>query len=59
MTYEYPCTECNGNAYIAYSPNKIKRGKDKGKETASWDGKILPGERICMSCGRKRGLKFK
>jgi len=55
---KYFCTECGGDATLAYSPNTIKRGKDKGKETAGWNGLILPGERICMSCGRKRGLKF-
>ena len=25
---------------------------------AGWDGLVLPGERICLVCGRKRGIKF-
>lgn len=54
---KYPCTECGGDATMAFSPTTIKRGKDKGKETPGWDGKVLPGERICMRCGGKRGLK--
>lgn len=58
MTNKYPCTECGQEAYIAYVPDKIKRGKNKGIEIPGWSGKIIPGERICMSCGRKRGLKF-
>lgn len=53
---DFKCTECGGDAWIAYSPNTIKRGKDKGKEVPGWDGKILPGERICTSCAMKRGI---
>jgi hypothetical protein len=58
MKAEYKCTECGGDATVAYVPGTIKRGKDKGKEIASWGGKIKPNERICLRCGRKRGLKF-
>lgn len=54
---DYRCTECNGDAAMAFVPETIKRGKKKGEQRASWDGKVLPGERICFSCGRKRGLK--
>lgn len=58
MKLQFECTECKGDATLAYVPNEIKRGKNKGKQTPGWNGKIQPGERICMSCGRKRGLKF-
>jgi hypothetical protein len=40
MKAEYKCTECGGDATVAYVPGTIKRGKDKGKEIASWGGKI-------------------
>jgi hypothetical protein len=55
---KYICTECGGDATIAYAPETIKRGRDKGKEKPSWNGLVLPGERICILCGRKRGIKF-
>lgn len=55
---EYKCTECGGDAMIAFAPSTIKRGKNKGKQIDRWDGKVKPGERICLPCGRKRGLKF-
>ena len=58
MEVKFRCTECEGDAFIAYAPEKIKRGKDKGKEIASWGGKVLPGERLCLSCGKKRGVNF-
>lgn len=57
-TPEYPCTECKGDAYIGYVPETISRGKNKGKQKPGWNGKVLPGERLCFSCGRKRGIKF-
>lgn len=55
--HEWPCTECGGDATIAYSPNTIKSGKNKGKQTPGWDGKVLPGERICTLCAMKRGIR--
>ena len=55
---KYTCTECGGDAMLAYVPETIKRGKLKGAERASWGGLILPGERICLACGRKRGVNF-
>ena len=55
-TTEFKCTECDGDAFIAYSPATIRRGKNKGQERPGWDGKILPGERICTRCAMKRGL---
>jgi|JI9StandDraft_1071089.scaffolds.fasta_scaffold2507740_1 hypothetical protein len=58
MESEYKCTDCKGDAYIAFVPTTITRGKRKGQQEASWDGLILPNERICLSCARKRGLKF-
>ncbi len=58
MNKLYICTNCGGDAYIAYAPDTIKRGKDKGKEIPSWNGKILPGERLCLTCGKKRSINF-
>ncbi len=55
---KYICTECGGDATVAYSPSTIKSGKNKGKEKPGWDDKVLPGERICLPCGRKRGITF-
>jgi hypothetical protein len=52
---EYKCTECGGDATLAYIPNTIKRGKNKGKEIDGWDGLIKAGERICTRCFVKRG----
>lgn len=40
----YLCTECGGDAYMAYSA----RTKD------DWGGKIKKNERLCLTCGRKR-----
>lgn len=55
---DYICTDCGGDATIAYVARTIKRGKSKGQQRASWGGQILPNERICLPCGRKRGIKF-
>lgn len=54
----HTCTKCGGDATIAYIPTTIKRGKNKGKQIPSWDGLIHPGERICLQCGKKRGIRF-
>ena len=40
---EYPCTECGGDATFAYSG-------------PGWKGLVKSGERLCIKCGRKRGL---
>jgi hypothetical protein len=40
---EYPCTQCGGDATLAYSEG--------------WDGKVKKGERLCTSCFCKRGGK--
>lgn len=53
--HEWPCTECGGDATVAYCPATIKRGKRKGQEEPSWDGLVQPGERLCTSCFRNRG----
>ena len=45
----YPCTDCGRDAFIGYT---------SGKGDLSWDGKIKKGERVCLPCGRKRGIKF-
>lgn len=48
---EYKCTQCGGDAYVAWH-NDSKKDKD-------FFGAILhPGERLCLSCGKKRGVKF-
>jgi hypothetical protein len=52
---KYPCTECGGDAFIAYSASTIKSGKRKGEEEDSWGGLVKAGERLCTSCFRKRG----
>lgn len=54
---KYQCTECKGDATLAYIPDTIKRGKRKGEEKPGWKGLVLPGERICTSCFKKRGAK--
>lgn len=55
---KYVCTECGGDATIAYCATTIKSGKNKGKEKASWGGLVQAGERLCLSCGKKRGINF-
>ena len=45
---EYPCTECGGDAFIAYS----------AKKNGDWGGLVKPGERICLPCGKRRGINF-
>lgn len=45
--FEWPCTECGGDAKIAYSAGK-KRGQD-------WNGKVKAGERLCTRCFQNRG----
>ena len=45
----YPCTQCGGDATIAYLAGK-KKGKD-------WGGKVKKGERLCTRCFQQRGGK--
>ena len=45
--YEYPCTECGGDAYIGYM---AKKGSD-------WGGLVYCGERLCTACFKRRGGK--
>lgn len=40
----YPCTDCKGDAFAGYGPG--------------WGGLIKKGERVCLPCGRKRGVRF-
>ncbi len=54
---KYVCTNCGGDATLAYVAETIKRGKDKGKQRAAWDGLVQPNERLCTSCFSKRGGK--
>jgi len=54
----YRCTSCGGDATVAYSTSTIKRGKDKGKEIDGWDGMVKVGERLCLPCGKRRGINF-
>ncbi len=49
-TEDYKCTNCGGDATIAYGSNK--------KDDKAWDGLVKKGERICLACGRKRGINF-
>ena len=44
---QYLCTECGGDAYIAYSADK----------NGDWGGLVKVGERVCTRCFRKRGGK--
>lgn len=55
---DYKCTQCGGDATFAYSDETIKRGKDKGKKRDGWGGLVKAGERLCIPCGRKRGINF-
>lgn len=55
---DYQCTSCGRDATLAYVPNTIKSGKNKGKQTDGWDGKVKAGERLCLVCGKKRGINF-
>jgi hypothetical protein len=46
---KFPCTECGGNATVAYVANK----------DSDWGGKIKKDERLCLVCGAKRlGFNF-
>jgi hypothetical protein len=42
---QYPCTECGGDASIAYSANG----------ESNWGGRVKEGERLCTRCFKKRG----
>lgn len=44
--YEFPCTECGGDAFVAYAA---------GKKNDAWNGKVKRGERLCTACFVKRG----
>lgn len=55
---QYKCTNCGGDAMMAYVPETVKRGKNKGKQKPSWYGLVQPGERLCLSCGKRRGINF-
>lgn len=46
---EYPCTQCGGDAFLAYTA-----GEEPG---ADWGGRVKRGERICLRCFRSRGGK--
>lgn len=46
---EYPCTSCNGDAFIGYSCGK--------KRKSDWGGLVKPGERLCTRCFKERGGK--
>lgn len=48
--YEFPCTECGGDAIIGYCCGKSKND--------NWGGLVKNGERLCLSCGKKRGIDF-
>ena len=52
------CTECGGDAFAAYVPDRIQKGKNKGKQIPGWGGLVQPGEHICLPCGKKRGINF-
>lgn len=47
------CTDCGGDATLGWvNPNK--------KKNMNCFGAIIkPGERICMTCGKKSGVKFR
>lgn len=45
------CTVCGGDATIAWH-NRTKKDQDY------FGGIIKPGERLCMGCGKKRGVFF-
>ncbi len=47
---KYVCTRCGGDAFVAYACDK------SGEK--SWGGKIKPGERVCLPCGKKDGIGF-
>ena len=48
---KYPCTQCGGDAYIAWA-------NDKKKNIDCFGAILKPGERLCLTCGRKRGVNF-
>lgn len=45
---QWPCTACGGDATIAYT----------ARGTADWGGLVRRGERLCLACGRRRGIGF-
>ena len=45
--YEYPCTECGDDAYVAVG----RSWTDDGGEI------VKKGERLCGGCAAKRGFK--
>lgn len=48
---KYICTDCGGDATIAWS-NTTKKDKN-------YFGAIFKtGERVCLPCGKKRGVNF-
>lgn len=42
---KYPCTQCGGDATVAYSASK----------DAEWGGMVKIGERLCTRCFQVRG----
>ncbi len=45
-SYEYPCTDCGGDAYVGLSGWRGPEGEI-----------ISKNERLCLRCGRKRGIE--
>lgn len=45
--YEFPCSQCGGDAMIGYTA-----GRRKGSD---WNGKVKRGERLCTACFQRRG----
>ena len=46
---DFICTECGGDATVAYT---------SGRRKEAWNGMVKKGERVCMRCGAKRGIRF-
>jgi len=47
--HKHPCTECKGDAFVAFG--FWKDGKEKKPL-------VKRGERLCLACASKRGVKF-
>ncbi len=47
----YICTDCGGDAFVSWA-NSTK------KDTLCFGVILKPGERICLPCGKKRGVGF-
>jgi hypothetical protein len=48
---QFRCTSCGGDATVAWA-------NDKKKDINVFGAILKPGERLCLACGKRRGVGF-